>query len=142
MRPGACSKSKRLITFKPPSVRYSKYSFRAAHLRKSVVLLLQITTPPTAIVIQTKKKTRQRSEFSQSFPSYDMCHINTVWVVHFLCILIFHTSAIQYTHDWAIEVDGGQEEADLVAKDTGCVNQGKNICFFNDFFVIFCTHCG
>ena len=54
-----------------------------------------------------------------------MCHINTVWVVNFLCILI-HTSAIQYTHDWAIEVDGGQEEADLVAKDTGCVNQGKN----------------
>ena len=66
-----------------------------------------------------------------------MCHINTVWVVHFLCILIFHTSAIQYTHDWAIEVDGGQEEADLVAKDTGCVNQGKNICFFNDFLLFF-----
>ena len=95
-----------------------------------MLLLLQITTPPTAIVIQTKKKTRQRSEFSQSFPSYDMCHINTVWVVNFLCILIFHTSAIQYTHDWAIEVDGGQEEADLVAKDTGCVNQGKNYLFF------------
>ena len=66
-----------------------------------------------------------------------MCHINTVWVVNFLCILIFHTSAIQYTHDWAIEVDGGQEEADLVAKDTGCVNQGKNICFFNVFLLFF-----
>ena len=66
-----------------------------------------------------------------------MCHINTVWVVNFLCILIFHTSAIQYTHDWAIEVDGGQDEADLVAKDTGCVNQGKKMCFFNEFFFCF-----
>ena len=50
-----------------------------------------------------------------------------VWVVFNWCI--FHTLAIQYTHDWAIEVEGGHTEADLVAKDTGCVNQGKTNSF-------------
>ena len=50
-----------------------------------------------------------------------------VWVVFNWCI--FQTLAVQYTHDWAIEVEGGQSEADLVAKDTGCVNQGKTNSF-------------
>ena len=124
----------KLLSF---AVRYSEYYSFGAELRisrKSVLLLLQthLLSPAPSLVISRPKKnaSNQRSEFIlQSFSSYDMCHINTVWVVNFLCILI-HTSAIQYTHDWAIEVDGGHEEADLLAKDTGCVNQGKTIIIF------------
>ena len=36
----------------------------------------------------------------------------------------------QYTNEWAVDIEGGQSEADLVAKETGCVNQGKTDFFF------------
>ena len=50
-----------------------------------------------------------------------------VWCSVFLWCCIFRENvlAVQYTHDWAIDVHGGRAEADLVAKDTGCINQGR-----------------
>lgn len=36
-------------------------------------------------------------------------------------------SAAQFTNQWAVDVIGGQLEADLIAKETGCINEGKLI---------------
>ena len=42
-----------------------------------------------------------------------------------LLVLIFKSNLAQYTNQWAVDVHGGQSEADLIAKDTGCTNEGK-----------------
>ena len=117
-----------------PLLFYS--SIDAQHLTKVDILNATVVIIVVNIVINTARhiKTasrhqgaskKRRSRISQSFLSYDMWQ--NVWVVFNWCI--FHTLAIQYTHDWAIEVQGGHAEADLVAKDTGCVNQGKTNSF-------------
>ena len=63
-----------------------------------------------------------------------------VWCSVFLWCCIFRENvlAVQYTHDWAIDVHGGRAEADLVAKDTGCINQGRK----TDFALIWRKNCG
>ena len=117
-----------------PLLFYS--SIDAQHLTKVDILNATVVIIVANIVINTARRIKttsrhqgaskkRRSRISQSFLSYDMWQ--NVWVVFNWCI--FHTLAIQYTHDWAIEVQGGHAEADLVAKDTGCVNQGKTNSF-------------
>ena len=45
-------------------------------------------------------------------------------VIYLLCMLRCYASA-KYTNQWAVDIYGGPEEADLVAKETGCINDGK-----------------
>ena len=44
-------------------------------------------------------------------------------------------ASAQFTNQWAIEVHGGQREANLVASETGCVNEGKK----TDLAIPFCS---
>ena len=46
-----------------------------------------------------------------------------------LMLTLLKVSEAQYTNEWAVDVDGGHEEAELVASETGCVNQGKTPFF-------------
>ena len=45
-------------------------------------------------------------------------------VIYTLWQLLSYASA-KYTNQWAVDIYGGPEEADLVAKETGCINDGK-----------------
>ena len=49
-------------------------------------------------------------------------------VIYLLCMLRCYASA-KYTNQWAVDIYGGPEEADLVAKETGCINDGKKIIY-------------
>ena len=49
-------------------------------------------------------------------------------VIYTLWQLLSYASA-KYTNQWAVDIYGGPEEADLVAKETGCINDGKLIFF-------------
>ena len=44
--------------------------------------------------------------------------------------LLVQVNDAQYTNQWAVDIDGGQSEADRVAKETGCTNQGKTRFYF------------
>ena len=49
-------------------------------------------------------------------------------VVNFVVVsaaLLVQVNDAQFTNQWAVDIDGGQSEADRVAKETGCTNQGK-----------------
>ena len=47
-------------------------------------------------------------------------------VVNFIVsALLVQFNDAQFTNQWAVDIDGGQSEADSVAKETGCTNQGK-----------------
>lgn len=48
-------------------------------------------------------------------------------VVILLQVLV-QVIASQFTNQWAVDIIGGQAEADRVAKETGCTNQGKKSC--------------
>ena len=39
--------------------------------------------------------------------------------------LLVQVNDAQFTNQWAVDIDGGHSEADKVAKETGCTNQGK-----------------
>ena len=39
--------------------------------------------------------------------------------------LVISRSGAQFTNQWAVEVEGGLAEADLVASETGCINEGN-----------------
>ena len=52
-----------------------------------------------------------------------------------LLVLIFKSNLAQYTNQWAVDVHGGQSEADLIAKDTGCTNEGKKKKILTDFSI-------
>ena len=60
-------------------------------------------------------------------------------VIYLLCMLRCYASA-KYTNQWAVDIYGGPEEADLVAKETGCINDGKQIIlnFGHLNYLIFC----
>ena len=49
-------------------------------------------------------------------------------VVNFVVVsaaLLVQVNDAQFTNQWAVDIDGGQSEADSVAEETGCTNQGK-----------------
>ena len=52
-------------------------------------------------------------------------------VVNFVVVsaLLVQVNDAQFTNQWAVDIDGGQSEADRVAKETGCTNQGKKRIF-------------
>ena len=61
-------------------------------------------------------------------------------VVNFVVVsaLLVQVNDAQFTNQWAVDIDGGQSEADRVAKETGCTNQGKKRIFI--FFSIFYSY--
>ena len=50
-----------------------------------------------------------------------------ILVVNFisLCYITFFGCEAKYTNQWAVDIHGGPEEADLVAQETGCINEGR-----------------
>ena len=51
-----------------------------------------------------------------------------ILVVNFiLCYLTFFGCEAKFTNQWAVDIHGGPEEADLVAQETGCTNEGRQL---------------
>eukprot|EP00093_Oithona_nana_P005555 05555.XXX_231746_225773_1 [CDS] Oithona nana genome sequencing. len=57
-------------------------------------------------------------------------------VIYLLCMLRCYASA-KYTNQWAVDIYGGPEEADLVAKETGCINDGV---ILENTYLLTCHH--
>ena len=56
---------------------------------------------------------------------------NLVVNIVVLTSFLVQVNDAQFTNQWAVDIDGGHSEADRVAKETGCANQGRP--FFSTF---------
>ena len=50
---------------------------------------------------------------------------NLVVNIVVLTSFLVQVNDAQFTNQWAVDIDGGHSEADKVAKETGCTNQGR-----------------
>ena len=50
---------------------------------------------------------------------------NLVVNIVVLTSFLVQVNDAQFTNQWAVDIDGGHSEADKVAKETGCANQGR-----------------
>ena len=57
---------------------------------------------------------------------------NLVVNIVVLTSFLVQVNDAQFTNQWAVDIDGGHSEADKVAKETGCTNQGRP--FFAPFY--------
>ena len=63
---------------------------------------------------------------------------NLVVNIVVLTSFLVQVNDAQFTNQWAVDIDGGHSEADRVAKETGCANQGRP--FFSTFNYLFCLY--
>lgn len=60
---------------------------------------------------------------------------NLVVNIVVLTSFLVQVNDAQFTNQWAVDIDGGHSEADKVAKETGCTNQGRPFSPFLSGFI-------